>query len=150
MLIPRELTLEECLHRLSSRNVGRLAVATPLGPRIYPVNYLVDKESLVFRTNPFGTLGTFGWGFEVAFEVDDTNEAAKHGWSVLLLGRGQLLDRFEVEEFARERGLESWAGSDKSLYVRLTWRHISGREVGWNDESASADAALHLRTNTGP
>ena len=70
MLIPRDLSTEECIHRLSSRNVGRLAVATPLGPRIYPVNYVVDDVSVVFRTNPYGTLGTFGWGLEVAFEVD--------------------------------------------------------------------------------
>jgi hypothetical protein len=150
MLIPRDLTTEECVQRLSSRNVGRLAVATPLGPRIYPVNYVVDKASIVFRTNPFGTLGTFGWGFEVAFEVDHTDEASKHGWSVMLLGRGQLLDRPEVNDVARDRGLESWAGGDKSLYVRLTWRHISGREVGWSEESDSGGALLHLRTSTGP
>ena len=150
MLIPRDLTLDECRHRLSSRNVGRLAVATPLGPRIYPVNYVVDEESVVFRTNPFGMLGTFGWGFEVAFEVDRTDEAAKHGWSVVLLGRGQLLDRLDVDNVAREHGLESWAGGDKSLYVRLVWRHISGREVGWNDEADPADALLHLHPSTGP
>jgi nitroimidazol reductase NimA-like FMN-containing flavoprotein (pyridoxamine 5'-phosphate oxidase superfamily) len=91
MLIPRDLSLEECLQRLCSRNVGRLAVATPVGPRICPVNFVVDNRSVVFRTSPFGTLGTFGWGFEVAFEVDHTNEATKHGWSVVLLGRGLLL-----------------------------------------------------------
>lgn len=150
MLIPRDLSPDECLHRLASSNVGRLAVATPLGPRIYPVNYIVDDVSVVFRTNPYGTLGTFGWGFEVAFEVDQANESTKHGWSVVLLGRGQLLDRSEVTTVAREHDLDSWAGGDKSLYVRLAWRHISGREVGWSDEADSADALLQLRSSTGP
>ena len=150
MLIARDLSPEECLHRLRSTNVGRLAVATPLGPRIYPVNYVVDNLSVVFRTNPYGTLGTFGWGFEVAFEVDQTNETTKHGWSVVLLGRGRLLDKPEVEALARGNGLESWAGGDRSLYVRLGWRHISGREVGWSEGSDPAEALLRLRASTGP
>jgi uncharacterized protein len=110
----------------------------------------VDDVSVVFRTNPYGTLGTFGWGLEVAFEVDQTNESARHGWSVVLLGRGRLLDHHEVFDLARAHGLESWAGGDKSLYVQLVWRHISGREVGWSDDADSADALLHLRSSTGP
>ena len=81
---------------------------------------------------------------------DQTNETTKHGWSVVLLGRGRLLDRPEVEALARDNGLESWAGGDKSLYVRLGWRHISGREVGWNEGSDPADALLRLRASTGP
>jgi hypothetical protein len=68
----------------------------------------------------------------------------------VLLGRGQLLDRSEVTSVAREHALDSWAGGDKSLYVRLAWRHISGREVGWSDEADSADALLQLRSSTGP
>src|SRR4051812_15955802 len=114
MLIPRELPVDECLDRLASRSIGRLAVATPLGPRIYPVNYVLDGESVVFRTSPYGTLGTFGRGLDVAFEVDHFNEAARHGWSVMVLGRGQLLSAVEVQELARGRGLDSWAGGDRS------------------------------------
>lgn len=56
----------------------------------------------------------------------------------------------EICDLAREHGLESWAGGDKSLYVRLAWRHISRREVGWSDDADPADALLHLRSSTGP
>jgi nitroimidazol reductase NimA-like FMN-containing flavoprotein (pyridoxamine 5'-phosphate oxidase superfamily) len=150
MLIPRELPVDECLNRLASKAIGRLAVATPLGPRIYPVNYVVDGESVVFRTNPYGTLGTFGRGMDVAFEVDHIDEAVRHGWSVMLLGRGELISSTEIRELARGRGLTSWAGGDKSLYVRLVWRHMTGREVGWGVDSDPMDLLLQLRPTTSP
>ena len=150
MLIPRELPVDECLNRLASKAIGRLAVATPLGPRIYPVNYVVDGDSVVFRTNPYGTLGTFGRGLDVAFEVDDVNESIRHGWSVMLLGRGELLPSSEIQELARGAGLRSRAGGDRSLYVRLVWSHMTGREVGWEAGAVPTEIVLLMHPSTAP
>ena len=58
--------------RLKSQSggVGRLAFNTESGPTIYPVNFTVDGQAVVFRTSAYSGLGAIGWGIDVAFEVD--------------------------------------------------------------------------------
>ena len=46
------ISLGECVRLLESSEIGRIAVATDDGPRIYPVNYHWDGEAIVFRTTP--------------------------------------------------------------------------------------------------
>ena len=41
-----------CLELLRADEIGRLAVVADGGPLILPVNYRVDGESIVFRTDP--------------------------------------------------------------------------------------------------
>jgi transcriptional regulator with XRE-family HTH domain len=47
-----ELSTEECRARLSTHGVGRLAMSTPTGPVVVPVNYSVVDDAVVFRTAP--------------------------------------------------------------------------------------------------
>ncbi|MDQ6687328.1 MAG: pyridoxamine 5'-phosphate oxidase family protein [Actinomycetota bacterium] len=56
--------------------MGRVAMATPLGPRIVPVNYGVHDDEIVFRTAPYSELSTYGWDTDLAFEVDDLDYVA--------------------------------------------------------------------------
>ena len=47
-----ELTAEECWQLLASHEVGRLATTAGGVLDIFPITYVVDNESLVFRTGP--------------------------------------------------------------------------------------------------
>jgi hypothetical protein len=68
---PVELTVEECLELLHSGVLGRVALSTPMGPRIVPINYAMDgDDAILFRTTPYSELGTYGWNTDVAFEID--------------------------------------------------------------------------------
>jgi hypothetical protein len=78
-----EIPKDECLQLLSQRSVGRLAVVRMGRPLIFPVNYAFDGEVVVFRTDP-GQKLSGSLLRKVAFEVDDVDEAAGTGWSVLL------------------------------------------------------------------
>lgn len=130
-LIPVELAAEECLDLLRSRVVGRVALVTPGGPRIVPVNYAVHEDAIVFRTAPYSELGTYGWDTELAFEVDQLDEERHSGWSVVALGRGSLVE--DPDELAGIRGRwdpHPWAGGSRHLYMRLTWRSLTGRRLG--------------------
>jgi nitroimidazol reductase NimA-like FMN-containing flavoprotein (pyridoxamine 5'-phosphate oxidase superfamily) len=60
----------ECRELLSGGVVGRVAMATPVGPRIVPVNYSLHGDAIVFRTAPYSELSTYGWDTDLAFEVD--------------------------------------------------------------------------------
>ena len=50
---PMELSAQESLDRLSGQAFGRLAIVTPQGPRIVPLNYAVHSDAILFRTAPY-------------------------------------------------------------------------------------------------
>ena len=86
------LSPAECRELLEGGVVGRLAMATPVGPRIVPVNYAVHGDAIVFRTAPYSELSTYGWDTDLAFEVDHIDYETHLGWSVVALGRARVVD----------------------------------------------------------
>ena len=129
-LVPTELTTDECVELLRANVVGRVALSTPGGPRIVPVNYALHDDSIVFRTAPYSELGTYGWDAELAFEIDHIDEEKHSGWSVVALGRGSLIE--DSDELGKIRGRmdpHPWAGGSRQLYMRLTWRTLTGRRI---------------------
>ena len=132
MTTPRELDHVECAERIADGGIGRIAFDTPEGPEIYPVNFTVDNHAVYFRTTPYSRLGRLVDGKNVAFEVDQLNWSTRRGWSVVVKGRAEVLDDpYEVDRL-RMLGHEPrpWAQGVRLLYVQLTWKEISGREVG--------------------
>jgi uncharacterized protein len=126
---PLELSLRECVDLLSGGVVGRVAMATPRGPRIVPVNYAVHQDAIVFRTTPYSEMSTQGWDTELAFEVDHIDHETHQGWSVVALGRGHVVD--DPEEIADIRGgPRPWAGGSRNLFVKLPWHTMTGRRIG--------------------
>lgn len=129
-LMPTDLTTDECVELLRANVVGRVALVTPGGPRIVPVNYAVHEDSIVFRTAPYSELGTYGWDSELAFEIDHLDHERHAGWSVVAFGRGALIE--DADELAGIRGRwdpHPWAGGSRHLYMRLTWRDVTGRRL---------------------
>ena len=47
-----ELDDTECRKLLAERHLGRLAIPDFGGPVIFPVNYVFDRDLIVFRTDP--------------------------------------------------------------------------------------------------
>ena len=128
---PVELTIEECLALLGDGGVGRVAVCTPLGPRIVPLNYAMYDDAIVFRTTPYSEVGTYGWNTDLAFEADHLDYGAREGWSVVAIGRGALVDDpAEVLDIRSGWDPMPWAGGRRHLYIRLRWRDLTGRRIG--------------------
>lgn len=130
MNIPVELPYQTCRDLLASREAGRVAVCTPDGPRIIPVNYSIVDEMLVFRTTPYSVLGTYARSSQLAFEVDDFRPEDRSGWSVVAVGRGRMID--DPEELRRiraHRDPDPWVGGKRWLYIGLEWRDLTGRRV---------------------
>jgi uncharacterized protein len=127
----QELSTEECVDLLRAGLVGRAAICTPAGPHVVPVNYAVHGDAVVFRTTPYSVLGTYSWAGDIAFEIDDIDVESHEGWSVVAVGRGEMVeDVEEVEEIRWANEPRPWADGSRPLIVRLRWREISGRRIG--------------------
>jgi nitroimidazol reductase NimA-like FMN-containing flavoprotein (pyridoxamine 5'-phosphate oxidase superfamily) len=98
---------------------------------IYPVNYALDGNDVVFRSDP-GTKVEAGLRSAVCFEVDHLDEWAREGWSVVVTGRLEeaLPDRPEEWRRLFELPLESWVGTKQHVFRivpdRITGRHVRG------------------------
>ena len=142
-----ELTWEECLAVLEGEEVARVAVSTPVGPRIFPVNYTLHGAAVYFRTMPFSLLGSYGWGMDVAVEVDALDKATREGVSVVAVGRARLVeDPQELAQIHSGWNPDPWAGArNRCLYVAVPFRELTGRRVLADSESPTRTAghALH-------
>ena len=129
-----ELTDAECRRLLAERHLGRLAVPDFGGPVIFPVNYVFDQDLVVFRTDPGSKLDAATELESVAFEVDAVDEATRTGWSVVV--RGTLAEITDPDDLARLRALPlyPWAPGEKSRYVRVRPRTITGRRIRIPDD----------------
>ena len=127
----RELSLSECEALLRAGVAGRVALSTPTGPQIVPVNYSVVDGDVIVRTSPYSLLGTHGRDATLAFEVDQFDHHRQRGWSVVLRGRADVVsDPDELDHVRRTWEPHPWANGVRSLYVRIPGTELTGRQLG--------------------
>lgn len=126
----------ECLALLEAEDVGRLALVQGHMPAIFPVNYLLDGEDVVFRSAP-GTKVAHGAGAPAAFEIDHLDRAARRGWSVVATGRLEIVDDLDgvTRDRLRHLPIRPWAAGDRDIVMRLVVGTITGRLLGDPDET---------------
>ncbi|MBG6053919.1 nitroimidazol reductase NimA-like FMN-containing flavoprotein (pyridoxamine 5'-phosphate oxidase superfamily) [Salinibacterium sp. CAN_S4] len=105
--------------------MGRLAVAAAGELDIFPVNYIVDESSILFRTAAGTKLVELTVNAAVAFEIDGFDETT--AWSVVVKGRAARLDRQAEIDRADTLPLTPWIPTLKYTYVRVTPTSLSGR-----------------------
>ncbi len=120
---------ETCRKLLARRHFGRVALVDDQGPVIFPVNYVVDGRSIVFRTDP-GTKRSYATqGRPACFEIDDVDTRRRFGWSVVVRGRlDEVMDDGGRERLSG-RLIEPYPGGPKEHLVRLSCTSISGRRI---------------------
>lgn len=135
------LDAETCLELLRTQPVGRLAVAIREHPDIFPINFVVDRGSVVFRTAEGTKLAASVLGRGVAFEVDGLDQDAQEAWSVVVKGRAVELEQMHELFAAAELPLFPWQAAPKHRFVRIEPVDISGRRFHVVDPSVWTDAA---------
>jgi uncharacterized protein len=128
----RELTTSECVDLIATGGIGRVALCTPEGPQVYPVNYAIVEGAIVFRTSTYTGLGmALLKRPSVAFEVDQLEHERMRGWSVVAHATAEPMeDPDEVAGLRPQSRLNPWAEGTRNLPVRLKWQQLSGRRVG--------------------
>ena len=119
------IDVEECFDLLSRCTVGRVAVNVDnLGPLVVPVNFVLDGEVVVFRTDAGTKLTLLAKG-PVSFQVDGIDHMHQVGWRVLVRGVGYEADDWEVKHL----DLRPWAGGKRQHWVRLVPGVVTGRRI---------------------
>ena len=127
-----EIPEESAWGYLASVDVGRIAVFSDSTPEIYPVNFCLDGESVVFRSAPGSKLEKLVLDSHVAFEADGWTEEA--GWSVVLRGKAEIITDDAELALCDKMPLLPWVPTVKRNYVRVEADQITGRTFAFGPE----------------
>jgi uncharacterized protein len=123
------LSEDDCRGLLATVTVGRLVVSPGAIPIALPVNFGLLDGDPVFATGEGVKLRAALENPLVAFEVDQIDELAEVGWSVLVVGRAREI--VEPDELAQVRrmGVRSWVSEGRDHWVRIQTSFMSGRRI---------------------
>lgn len=128
--VTEELSQEQCWDLLRSNTTGRFGFVEDGRVMMFPVNYLVDGQSIYFRTAGDGSIAESVPSPEASFQIDGSHVGRSEGWSVLVNGPssrvedGDLLTRLWGKVMA-----EPWGGGARNLFIRIQPYRIAGRHV---------------------
>lgn len=122
-----ELPVAECWRLARHADVGRLAISITDHPDIFPINFVVDSDTIVFRTGAGTKLAAAVLGRAVAFEVDGYDPSAGEAWSVVIKGQAREIENMSEYFEADDLPLFPWHASPKPDLVRIEPEMITGR-----------------------
>jgi nitroimidazol reductase NimA-like FMN-containing flavoprotein (pyridoxamine 5'-phosphate oxidase superfamily) len=122
------LSTSTCLALLRTVDVGRLAVVTADGGvDIFPINFIVDHGTVVFRTAPGTKLDSLVADRRVAFEADHFDWYEHVAWSVVIKGDAEFVTRRSDLEELFDLDVHPWHPHHKPHLVRLLPTLVTGR-----------------------
>ncbi len=123
-----ELDRDECMRLLAGSPLGRLAVVVAGQPLVFPVNFTLDGNAIVFRTDR-GTKLHGARSGPVAFECDGIDREYHTGWSVVAQGNPEeVLSPPEIARLER-LPLRPWCDVPKPIWMRLRPSSVTGRRI---------------------
>ncbi|GAB3050254.1 pyridoxamine 5'-phosphate oxidase family protein [Intrasporangium mesophilum] len=117
-----------CWDLLRKCPFGRLAVVVEGEPDVFPVNYVVDHGTIVFRTDSGRKLSAAA-GRPVAFEVDGHDPTYSVVWSVVVRGVGAEIREMDEVIEAMELPLTPWQEGRKARFIRIRPSAVTGRRI---------------------
>lgn len=121
----RELDEQECWDRVAAAPFGRLALSVFDDIDIVPVNAVLSRGDLYFRTAPGSKLAELTANPHVAFEVDGYDEDM--AFSVVVKGTAERLERQADIDAADQLPLTPWVPTLKYRWVRIRPTSVTGR-----------------------
>jgi uncharacterized protein len=131
-----ELLSEDAARRLlAGGEVGRVGICIGALPAIFPVNYRLIDGAIVFWTSPGSKMSAAAEGAVVAFEVDDYQMADRTGWSVLAVGRAEVVTDSDIAARVKATHLQPLVDGRRDTLVRIEPTFLSGRRLVHGDLS---------------
>jgi len=123
------LTPAQCTALLEGGTVGRVAVTVAALPAIFPVNYTVLHDQIVFLTGEGTKLRAAVDRAVVAFQIDHFDQTTGSGWSVMAVGLAEEITDPDELATAWQLNLRPFASGDRSHFVKISPEFISGRRI---------------------
>jgi nitroimidazol reductase NimA-like FMN-containing flavoprotein (pyridoxamine 5'-phosphate oxidase superfamily) len=93
------------------------------------VNYVLDGDDIVIRTDAGTKFAAVRHGAEVAFEIDAIDPLYRSGWSVLVCGTAsEVVDEAELARVSG-LGLRAWQHGAKPFWIRIAPVLVTGRRL---------------------
>jgi nitroimidazol reductase NimA-like FMN-containing flavoprotein (pyridoxamine 5'-phosphate oxidase superfamily) len=129
------LAESECWRLLGSVAVGRLVTNVDGEPEIFPVNFVVQHRTILFRTGAGTKLAGSAMNNRVLFEADDNNLI--EGWSVIVRGSARTPQTDDDLQDAERAWLYPWTSSPKPHFVRIRPLRVTGRRFVFGPEAGN-------------
>jgi nitroimidazol reductase NimA-like FMN-containing flavoprotein (pyridoxamine 5'-phosphate oxidase superfamily) len=122
------LSPDECFLLLESRDLGRIAFSIEGQPEVFPINYAMEGQIVVFRTAP-GTKLDHVPEVRLAFEVDDWDPKLGIGWSVVVKGLAEEVTENlgRTAEHIRKAKVHPVAPGERWHWLAIRPSEMSGR-----------------------
>jgi nitroimidazol reductase NimA-like FMN-containing flavoprotein (pyridoxamine 5'-phosphate oxidase superfamily) len=117
----------QCWKYLESQELGRLAVSVGAHPDIFPINYVVHRRRLLFKTAEGSKLASLAVNEAVAFEIDGYEADTNTVWSVVIQGHSRIVENDDESVLLEELPLVPWNLSEKSNFVEISASFLAGR-----------------------
>jgi nitroimidazol reductase NimA-like FMN-containing flavoprotein (pyridoxamine 5'-phosphate oxidase superfamily) len=133
--VVKRLDEAECLRLLGTGGLGRLVYNSRYGPMALPVDYKMYEGSVVFRTTQDTftdedlRTGIAHAEYDVAFEIDQIDLAAREGWTVLVRGSAHHVDTEAERTSIIDAGVEPWVEDEPEHVIRIAPARIWGHRI---------------------
>jgi uncharacterized protein len=132
------LSDDDSWNLISGVHLGRLVTVVDGRPEIFPVNFVVQRRTVLFRTAEGTKMFGAVMNDQVLFEADDHNVV--EGWSVIIRGTATVLFGADEIQDAEQAGLYPWIATQKLRFVRVTPSDVTGRRFVFGPEPDNDDA----------
>ncbi|MET0474505.1 MAG: pyridoxamine 5'-phosphate oxidase family protein [Mycobacterium sp.] len=126
------LSEDESWALLSSVTLGRLVTSVDGEPDVFPVNFVVQRRTVLIRTAEGTKLAAVAVNRRVAFEADMHD--VMQGWSVVVKGVAHVVQPGRESEDAERAQVLTWTATTKLRYVRIVPTQITGRRFAFGSQ----------------
>ena len=128
------LSETDCWAYLAGVALGRLVTSVDGQAEIFPINFVVQRRTILFRTAEGTKLVSAAINDRVVFEADGYD--VDGGWSVIVKGSARAVRTDEDLAEAERADLRSWTASVKDHFVRIRPLNVTGRRFKFDRDRA--------------
>ena len=127
--------------------VGRIGFESDGELVVLPVNHVVDRHGVAFRTAAGSKLSAAEGRSHVVFEADDYDAERRAGWSVVAKGFAQAAYEDAGIEALDRLGLDPWADeADRPFWIRSRPESVSGQLITSHGSAGAGEVPLPGRS----
>lgn len=125
----RVMGIDECLERIASVPVGRLAFHLDGEIAVLPVVQVLDGVDVCFRTAGDSKIQAAIDHARVTYEVDAFDAETRSGWSIVVNGNAVIADEEDTRALTDGSG-RPWVPDEGLVWIRVRTQSVTGRELG--------------------